>query len=93
MDTAGTLSETARALLGQGARSVYACCTHPVLSGPAVERIAESPLSELIVTNTIPLPPKDGADYKKITVLSVAHLLGVAVQRIHSDDSVSSLFV
>ncbi|MBI3090917.1 MAG: ribose-phosphate pyrophosphokinase [Candidatus Tectomicrobia bacterium] len=93
VDTAGTLVETASALLAEGARSVYACCTHPVLSGPAIGRINESALSELVTTNTIPLLANQESEPKKITVLSVAHLLGEAVKRIHSDDSVSSLFI
>lgn len=90
-DTAGTLTESVNALKENGTRDVYACCTHPVLSGPAIERISKSPLKELIVTNTIPLGEK--AQCKKIKVLSVAQLLGEAIIRIHEGTSVSSLFI
>jgi ribose-phosphate pyrophosphokinase len=92
VDTAGTLAEGARALLAEGANSVSAVVTHPVLSGPAIKRIAESPLQELVVTDTIPLSP-DGRDCEKIQVVSIAPLLGEAVRRINNEESVSSLFV
>ncbi len=92
VDTAGTLCNAAEALKEHGAKEVHACATHPVLSGPAVERIAKSPLKSLIVTNTIPLGP-EAAKLEKIKVYSVAPLLGEAITRIHDDDSVSSLFV
>src|SRR6202051_5335 len=92
IDTAGTLVKTSEALLKQGARSVRACATHAVLSGPAVERIENSELEEVIVTNSIPLP--DHADNcKRIKMLSVAPLLARAIQSIHEDGSVSTLFV
>lgn len=91
IDTAGTLMEATNALLKNGAKGVYACCTHPVLSGPAAERITQSPLKEVIVTNTIPLNEKQRA-CNKIKVLSVAGLLGEAIKRIHAATSVSSLF-
>jgi ribose-phosphate pyrophosphokinase len=92
IDTAGTITNAARALKAEGARRVMAAATHPVLSGPAVERIADSPLEEVIVTDTIPL--KDEAQATgKFTVLSVARLFGEAIKRIHHSDSVSSLFV
>lgn len=90
IDTAGTITQAAEALLDKGAKEVYACCTHPVLSGPAVERLNQSPLREVVVTNTIPLPPDK--QVAKIKVLSVAPLLGEAIIRIHQDLSVSKLF-
>ena len=91
IDTAGTLMEATDALLEAGAREVHACCSHPVLSGPAGERIASSPIKTVITTNTIPL---NGELEKnpKIKVLSVASLLGEAILRIHQETSVSSLF-
>ncbi|OGR03924.1 MAG: phosphoribosylpyrophosphate synthetase [Deltaproteobacteria bacterium RIFOXYD12_FULL_50_9] len=92
VDTAGTLCSSADVLLQAGAKEVYACCTHPVLSGPAIERIEKSVIKKLVVTNTIPLQPAALA-CQKIHVLSVSDLLGEAIQRIHSEDSVSSLFV
>ncbi len=90
IDTAGTLREVAHVLVKQGAREVFACCTHAVLSGPAVERIRESPITEVVVTNTIPLRAKET---DKITVLSVAPLLGEAIRSIHEETSVSRLFI
>ncbi len=92
VDTAGTLCEAARSLVDDGARAVHAAITHPVLSGPAQKRIAESPIIELIVTDTIPLR-NDARDVEKIHVVSVAALLGEAIRRINSEESVSSLFV
>ena len=92
VDTAGTLTEAARALEGAGARAVYAAITHPVLSGPAIKRIDESPLRELVVTDTIPLRP-DAVQCSKLKVVSVAALLGEAIRRINNEESVSSLFV
>jgi ribose-phosphate pyrophosphokinase len=92
VDTASTLTQGAEAVYKNGARKVYACCTHPVLSGPAISRIEQSVLEELVVTNTIPLS-KDGAACKKIKALSVASLLAEAIKRIYMDESVSSLFV
>jgi ribose-phosphate pyrophosphokinase len=91
IDTAGTLIEATNALLANGAKEVYACCTHPVLSGPAIERIANSPLKEVTVSNTIPLNDHQKS-CNKIKVLSVSKLLGEAIKRIHSATSVSSLF-
>jgi ribose-phosphate pyrophosphokinase len=91
VDTAGTLTKTAEALMKEGAENVYACASHAVLSGPAVDRIAASPLKELVVTNTIPLQPAAAA-LPKIKVLSVAGLLGRAIESIHMETSVSSLF-
>jgi ribose-phosphate pyrophosphokinase len=92
VDTAGTLTEGARALAAEGANSVSAVITHPVLSGPAVKRVAESPLSELIVTDTIPLRA-DARDCEKLKVVSIAPLLAEAIRRINNEESVSSLFV
>ncbi len=92
VDTAGTLCQAAQALHEHGAKVIHACITHPVLSGPAIERIEASPISKLIVTNTIPLRP-EAQKFRKIEVLSVAELLGEAIRRIHNEDSVSSLFV
>lgn len=92
VDTAGTLTMAADALNREGAKKILGCCTHPVLSGPAIQRIEESPLEELIVTNTIPL----GVEARrcgKIKVLSVAHLIGEAIRRTHEEESISSLFV
>ena len=92
VDTAGTLCNGAATLLANGAREVHACCSHPVLSGAAVERIEKSELRSLVVTNSIPLRP-EAAKCSKIKVLSVSALLAEAIRRIHSEDSVSSLFV
>src|SRR5699024_7448858 len=90
IDTGGTIKIAADALIEKGAREVYACCTHPVLSGPAIERIEESQIKELVVTNTIALSESQKSD--KITQLSVASLIGEAILRVNSDKSVSSLF-
>jgi len=92
VDTAGTLTEGARALVAAGAREVRAVVTHPVLSGPAIKRIEESPLRELIVTDTIPLRPL-AEDCAKLAVVSVSELLGEAIRRINNEESVSSLFI
>ena len=92
VDTANTLCKAADALKEQGAKRVLAYCTHPVLSGNAVQRIAESSLDEVVVTDTIPLRP-DGQACKKIRVLSVAGLLAETILRISNEDSVSSLFM
>ena len=91
IDTGGTLLQAVPALLEKGAKRIFASCTHPVLSGPAVERIEGSALEEVVVTNTIPLP--EDRVSKKLTVLSVAPLLGEAISRIHKEESVSRLFV
>ena len=90
VDTAGTLTVGAQALVKRGVTAVYACATHALLSGPAVQRISGSAIQELVVTNTIPLPPEKRVD--KITVLSVAPLLAEAIRRVHEDRSVSQLF-
>ncbi|HPW67921.1 MAG TPA: ribose-phosphate pyrophosphokinase [Deltaproteobacteria bacterium] len=92
VDTAGTLTNGAAALRDAGATKVAACCTHAVLSGPAISRVTNSPLEELVVTDTIPLKG-DATMCKKITVLSVAPLLGEAMKRICSHESVSELFL
>lgn len=92
VDTAGTLTMAAEALKREGAKRIFGCCTHPVLSGPAIQKIKDSPLEELIVTNSIPLGPK-AEKCKKIKVLSVAHLIGEAIRRTHDEKSISSLFV
>lgn len=92
VDTAGTLTNAASALKEEGAKRVMAICTHPVLSANAVERVIKSPLDQLIVSDTIPLGGKQ-AQCSKIKVLSVASLLGEAIRRIHTGESVSSLFV
>jgi ribose-phosphate pyrophosphokinase len=91
IDTAGTLVNTASAILREGATEVYAACTHPVLSGPAVERISKSDLKEVVVTNSIPL---SAAAHKvsKIKVLSVAELLARGIRSIHEETSISELF-
>jgi len=91
IDTAGTIVQGAQACAEKGARMVWAGCTHPVLSGPALERLQESCLTEVVVTNTIPLNGKEQR-CPKLRVLSVAPLLGEAITRIHSEESVSSLF-
>ncbi|HHO76999.1 MAG TPA: ribose-phosphate pyrophosphokinase [Deltaproteobacteria bacterium] len=92
VDTAGTLTNGAVALREAGARKIAACCTHAVLSGPAISRIDKSPLDEIVVTDTIPLKG-DATMCKKITVLSVAPLLAEAIKRIYEEASVSELFL
>ncbi|MBT2679189.1 ribose-phosphate diphosphokinase [Bacillus sp. ISL-35] len=90
IDTAGTITLAANALVENGALEVYACCTHPVLSGPAIERIENSRIKELVVTNTIALPEEKRIE--KIDQLSVAPLIGEAIIRVHEEQSVSTLF-
>ena len=90
IDTAGTITEGAKLLREEGARQVYACATHAVFSGPAIERLSSGVLEEVIVTNTIPIPEE--AHFPQLTVLAVANLLGEAIWRIHEDTSVSSMF-
>jgi ribose-phosphate pyrophosphokinase len=92
VDTAGTLTEGASALKKNGASKIYAACTHAVLSGPAITRINESAIDEVIATNTIALDSKQ-QECKKLIVLSVAPLLADAITRIHEETSLSSLFV
>ena len=90
IDTAGSITAGAEALLARGAREVYACCTHAVFSGNAVQRLGDSRIKEVIVTDTIPLPIENRLP--KITVLTVAPLLAHVIQRIHKEESVSTLF-
>ena len=90
IDTAGSLVNTVNTLLERGAKQVYSCCTHPVLSGPAIARIAASPVVEVVVTDTIPVPAAKKID--KIVVLPIAPLLGEAIQRIHSGQSIGAMF-
>ena len=92
VDTAGTLTQAATAIMADGAREVHACCSHPVLSGPAIDRIIDSPLKSMMVTDTVPLCGKASA-CNKINVLSIAELVGEAIVRSHKGDSVTSLFV
>ena len=91
VDTAGTLTQAAEALKNEGAKEVYGCCTHAVLSGPAIERIEKSCLKELVVTDTIPANKDRTSD--KVKYQSIASLLGESIKRIHYGESVSSLFV
>jgi ribose-phosphate pyrophosphokinase len=91
IDTGGTLSEAAQVIIQNGARQLHACCTHAVLSGPAVERITNSELSRLVVTDTIPLS-EAAQNCPKIVQLSVSHLFARAILGIHQEDSISSLF-
>jgi len=91
IDTAGTITKAAKALKDNGAKRVIACATHPVLSGPAIQRIEESVLDEVIFSNTIHLP--DEKRISKIKILSIAKLIGEAIRRIHNEESVSSLFL
>jgi ribose-phosphate pyrophosphokinase len=90
IDTAGTMAEAARALKDCGARDIYACASHALLSGPAVERLSNAPFREIVVTNTVPVP--DEKRFPALRVLSVAGLLGSAIRYTHSNESVSSLF-
>ena len=92
IDTAGTIQQGAKALVERGgAREVYACAAHPVLSGPAIERITDSPIKELLVTNSIPLPPEK--QIEKIRVISIAPLFAEAIDRIYEGLPVSTLFI
>jgi ribose-phosphate pyrophosphokinase len=97
IDTAGTLVKTASALMQNGASQVYACASHPVLSPPAVQNISDSCIKEVVVTNTVPLSAEAEAAKTdcggKITVLSIAGLIGRAIQSIHEETSVSKLFL
>jgi ribose-phosphate pyrophosphokinase len=90
IDTAGTITEAAHALKRLGANSVYACATHALLSGPAIQRLKDSPIVELVVTDTINLPPE--RKYDALTILSVGELLSKAIRYTHAEQSVSSLF-
>ncbi len=90
IDTAGSLVNTVATLIERGATEVYACCTHPVFSGEAIQRIASSPVKQVVVTDTIPVSKEKSLD--KITVLPIAPLLGEAIHRIHTGQSVGALF-
>ncbi|BAC88842.1 ribose-phosphate pyrophosphokinase [Gloeobacter violaceus PCC 7421] len=90
IDTAGTISEAAKVLLRQGAKEVYACATHAVFSSRAIDRLSDGTFTEVLVTNTIPVPPD--RRFPQLRVLSVADLIGEAIWRIHEDSSVSSMF-
>ena len=92
IDTAGTIQNAAQALVAKGAERVWACAVHGLLSGPAVQRIEQSAIERLIITNSIPFDP-ESAKAKKVVTLSVARLLGQAIRSIHEETSVSSLFV
>jgi ribose-phosphate pyrophosphokinase len=92
IDSGGTIVHGAAALMERGAESIVACCTHPVLSKGAIERLAASPIKELVITDTIPFQHQRYVESGHVTVLSVAPLLADAIRRIHSDDSVSELF-
>ncbi len=81
----------AEALRKEGAKRIFGCCTHAVLSGPAIQKITDSPMEQLIVTDSVPLGP-EAAQCEKIKVLSVAHLIGEAIKRTHEERSISSLF-
>ena len=91
IDTAGTLSEAAKVIIANGAKNISACCTHAVLSGPAVERVTNSEMTQLVVTDTIPLR-ETAQSCPKIVQLSVSHLFARAILGIHQEDSISSLF-
>jgi ribose-phosphate pyrophosphokinase len=90
IDTAGSLVGVVDALVARGAKEVYACSTHPILSGPAIERIVSCPVKEVVVMDTVPVPPKKRIE--KITVLPIAPLLGEAIRRIHTGQSVGAMF-
>jgi len=92
IDTAGTITEAARAVLEAGATEVMACATHPILSDPACERLSKSKITEIVSTNSIPLRAKAQAELPNLKILSIAGLLAEAVRRIHNEESVSSLF-
>jgi ribose-phosphate pyrophosphokinase len=92
IDTAGTICNAAVALQQRGAKRILACATHGVLSGNAAERLAAAPFEEVVLSDTLPIPPEARA-LPKVKVLSVARILGEAIKRIHHSDSVSSLFV
>ena len=90
IDTGGTIAQAAEALVAQGASEVYAATTHPVLSGPAVQRLKDSPLRKVVVTNTLPVPPDKG--FEKLVVLSVGQIIADAIRAVFSDESVSGIF-
>jgi ribose-phosphate pyrophosphokinase len=90
IDTAGSLVNTVSTLIDRGVKEVYSCCTHPVFSGPAIRRIASSPVKEVVVTDSLPVTEKKKLD--KITVLSIAPILGEAIHRIHTGQSIGAMF-
>jgi ribose-phosphate pyrophosphokinase len=90
IDTAGSITQAASTVLQRGAQEVYACCVHPVLSGPAVRRLADSPIKALVTTDTIPIPPRKWLD--NFVVLSVAPMLAETIRRVHTGSSVGALF-
>ncbi|RMD90220.1 MAG: ribose-phosphate pyrophosphokinase [Calditrichaeota bacterium] len=90
VDTAGTLSQASKVLVEHGAKSIYVACTHPILSGPSIQRLKEAPITKLTVTDTVLLAEEKKID--KIEVLTVANLFGEAIKRIHGEESISSLF-
>ena len=90
IDTGGTIVYGAEALLKNGAKEVYVCATHPIFSGPAVEKLSKSPIKEVVVTNTIPVSPEKR--FEKLKVLSIASLFGQVILNVHEDESVSELF-
>ena len=89
IDTAGTICEASKLLIREGAEKVYVCAAHGILSGPAIQRLEDAPVEEVIITNSIPL---DRPVSSKFTQLSIAPILGEAISRIHDNESVSSLF-
>jgi ribose-phosphate pyrophosphokinase len=91
IDTAGTLTQAVGALEREGALRILACGVHPILSGPALDRLKAAPLEEVVVTNSIPVP--EGKRLPHLTVLTVAPILGEAIRRIHDEESVSTLFI
>ncbi len=90
VDTAGTLEAASNALVARGVEKVYACCTHPILSGPAIERISRSPIQKIVVTNTVPVSVSKRIE--KLTIVSIAPMLAEAIRRVHDDRSVSTMF-
>jgi ribose-phosphate pyrophosphokinase len=90
IDTGGSITQAANTVMSRGAKEIYACCVHPVLSGPAVQRLADSPIKELVTTDTIPIPEEKWID--KFTVLSIAPLIAETIWRIHTGASVGALF-
>jgi ribose-phosphate pyrophosphokinase len=90
IDTAGSLANLVSALKKRGVKEVYACCTHPIFSGPAIQRIGSSPVKEVVVTDTVPIPDTKHLD--KITILPIASLLGEAIHRIHTGQSIGAMF-
>ena len=90
IDTAGSLVAVARTLMEHGVKELYSCCTHPIFSGPAIQKIDSSPVKKVVVTNTVPV--NGGKESEKISVLSIAPLLGEAIHRIHTGQSIGAMF-